>query len=397
MNLLDRRGLLYYFYIIVFSILINTAILPAESAFDSNPLLPLFVRTVAWVSISIVAISICRFHVNKNLTLILILYVVCFLLSNFPFLDVSAGWMLFVISNLFGAVLIISACTRSEYFKKIFVNSLGCVAFFWVFTFVFQSSLFYTTGQIIDFHSAVAWYSEQRSDFLTPGYVRLGGVHIEPGTYSNWLFGVLIVRAMLIRNFYDRLTFFSMMTIPLTASFWGVIAFLFYVFGFFIKFGLKQVHKLVLAGFCAFVLAIFIYELGVFSILFDYFSYRADFEDSSSLAKVQAYSGFLANIYDYWLIGQYYFYDFCDGCYSPQDAGVLMNLIVRLGFPWAILILFVFVNGVRARVGLSGVIVIIPILIAKWYYWDHILMLVLVSPFVEEFYRAGKVVGREIS
>lgn len=360
----------------VLAIVLNYAILPAESALDSDGQFSLLVRGYFWVAVAVLSAPFLRARgLKKNVILFSVFYMLLFLLANYGDSKVSTSWLAYFIFLISGSVLIVTASSGSVVYRAIFMRSVSILIVTWVALFLFQWFVFLVKGDVIDIHNALVPYSIQRSEELGGGLIRMGGVHIEPGTYSNWLYGLVLIRLLGTGVLFDRLAIVAMATLPLSGSFWGVLASSIYFSGYVFAGGRARIKGLAIVFL---VIAIGVATLTAIGAAEDFVSYvveRSTLEDNSSQAKVDAYEGFLRNIGDYAILGQPYVYDFCGGCYSPQDAGIFLNTVVRIGLVGAVVVFGVVVSGVYFSLGFVGVLFTVPMFFAKWYYWDHVFWL----------------------
>ena len=75
-------------------------------------------------------------------------------------------------------------------------------------------------GELLQIHTLLFPSSASRvGDFL--GFVRLGGLHLEPGTYANFMYALVVLRVLLGGALTDRLSILMLISIALTFSAWG--------------------------------------------------------------------------------------------------------------------------------------------------------------------------------
>lgn len=384
-NLQADIGAVSWPVVLLIGFLMHVAFTPVESQ-DGTAGVPfaLIVRLGAWILIAIIS-----YFSTKSF----------FCMRLKPFFFLCAVFLLFLISNLlagtfpvlmlavmalgiYGAAVINSACESSQRFRSQFVWSLNILIIFWVFTFLIQTVWYYVAGEVLQMHAYFSPFSieEQRTHLLSSGLARLGGAHIEPGTYVNWLFGLVLIKAFYQRRLFGFLGVFALLTMPIAMSFWGVIAFFFSLASFFIFSKKNSIFYLNVFLFFGALGCVLIY-FDTLSVAYEYFEYRSQGDDDSTDAKVDGYAGFFLNISSYWLAGAGVDYDFCSGCLSPQDSGVFVNLAVQLGLVGAVFSFLTIFAGYYRAFGIAGVVLLTPVVIAKWYYWDPIFLLLMTSGF----------------
>ena len=374
------NSFLYYVAPVFFAFLLNYSIIPSESSGEYGDQFALYARGGFWSALFAVCFLFFKLRfVSKPAIFVAFLFGALFLFANVGDRSISFSWVLYVLHIILGAFIVHGAVQSSLIFKAIFLRSLDILIAVWVALFVFQVGFFFATGDIVDIHNMIVPYSEQRTEVLGAGFARLGGAHIEPGTYANWLYGLVLLKIFYTRNLFDRITVISMCTIPLCGSFWGFLAFFFYFFSFFIAGGSVRFSSIIWILGAFLILVAIAAQTGVLDNLLLYVLDRSTLDDNSSQAKVQAYDGFLLNLNDYIFYGMSYLYDFCGGCYSPQDAGVFLNSSARVGLLGAVFIFGLIAFYTFCGFGFAGIVLIIPVFFAKWYYWDNVFWLVVFS------------------
>jgi len=165
----------------------------------------------------------------------------------------------------------------------------------------------------------------------------------------------------------------------LTLSFWGIAAATVY---FAVYLGSVGKPRLVLQGaaFAAIVAAIAVAHFDHATVLvLDYLETRMTLEDVSGAEKFEAWTNVADRFLDYALLGSAFTHVFCEGCASPQDAGVFLNSIVYFGLLPTISLLVSACCGVKRRLGWWGMVAATPLLFAKYYVIDALWWLVLFS------------------
>lgn len=367
-------------FLLVMVGLLHLALTPVESQDGGGVPFALMLRLGALVAISVIAFFSTRvvFVARVQLVAFCLLFLSLFVISNllsgaFPVL------MFAVLSVVVWCGAVINSAVESSWeFRVDFITVLGLLMGFWIASFLVQAVWYYLSGEVLQLHGVFSPFSvdEQRAQLLSSGLARLGGAHIEPGTYVNWLFGVILVKALYQGRLFDKANSIGCVTMPASMSFWGVIAFCFSAVSYLLSERRKSATYIKLMFFL--LLAVYvIVSLDVWSVAYEYFETRSQGEDESTEAKLDGYAGFFANLAFYWLIGAGADFDFCSGCLSPQDSGVLVNLVVQIGLLPAVAVYTLIFLGFYRRLGVAGVLVLIPSMISKWYYWDPVFILLL--------------------
>ena len=376
---LARASAPFLFMALAMAILLNIALLPAESGVDVSSDFAQILRASALVLIGLVGVLflINNFVVPRSGVGVLLGYILFFLSPNVLVGAITINWMLFVLSVLVSAFLISSASFSSLRFKQILICSVELVLIFWVCAFFFQQVSYYGSGEIVELHNLFAPYSIQRTELLSSGLARLGGAHIEPGTHANWVYGLVLLRAIYSRRLFDRLSIVSLLSIPLTMSFWGLISSLVFFLAYIVKQGELKASRIVISTVCIFALFAILFSSGQLDSVLEYMQTRSQVQDESTEAKMAGVVGFFANFHEYILFGAPHTYDFCSGCLSPQDIGVFLNTVVKVGFFFSLFLFFSIYKSFLKIFGVSGFLFALPLVFAKWFYWEPILWLVV--------------------
>jgi hypothetical protein len=367
--LIKKNGAVFAFlFFIGFHYLFN----PSESV--GSPLMAALIRIIA---AGVVLFSLFLIYVPKrtfvNLTYVYFFICIWFVLNNFP----ENASALFLIFLFIGIGLLVSVYIFSDYGIESGLVSrvLDYLLFFWVFSLLLQVSIYFLTAQVIDFHNWLHPLSEARINGVGL-FVRFTGVLIEPGTYANWVYGVVVLRGISGKKMFDRLSLLSILSILMTMSAWGAMAVGVYMIAYISKnmtsgsrrmFRQKIVWIFILLAVSSAIYFQFFTEFGEG---INYLTDRSELADGSGVAKVQAYQGFFNLFTRIFFFGFPVNYDFCNGCLSPQDAGIFVNLAVRGGVVFALIVFFVIGNSVFKSYGLISCICIFPLVVAKYYYFE---------------------------
>jgi hypothetical protein len=167
-------------------------------------------------------------------------------------------------------------------------------------------------------------------------------------------------------------------------SAWAYIAFPFFVVASMIEMKLRWLSVkfyIGLAVACIIAATVYFTWSSVGATAFDYLAQRFLFESGSSLAKREVYDFVLHNPAKWLPWGASLATAPCHGCSAPQDAGVFVNYLYYFGIPFVILGFFVLL-GVLKRFGVSGLIFFLPIVGAKYFVWDPIILFILIVSLV---------------
>lgn len=311
------------------------------------------------------------------LFLFFIVTAVWFVSINFP---ENIGSLLYFLAFLGCALFSPALLGHGERLAR-FSLVLDYLLLFWLLSLVFQVVFYFATSSILDVHGFFHPSSAARIPTIG-NLVRFTGVHIEPGTYSNWIFGLVLLRAVVSGRLYDKLALAAMASTALTMSAWGALAIGVYFSSLAIAI-LRSLDSRLVGRLLVFVglFAVFMVYLAgkYFDELWDFSQYllaRSELEDASGASKVTAFSGFVALILDVAVLGKSLNFDFCGGCLSPQDAGVFINLAVRGGVVFTVF-LFGVIGLALVRVGGGAASLLLgPLAGAKFYYFDPIFWLI---------------------
>lgn len=217
-----------------------------------------------------------------------------------------------------------------------------------------QALIFLTKNTLVEPHNWLFPASDSRSGFHLD-VLRLGGAHIEPGTYANYMFLLLVMRTCLGGALNDRISVLTGVTLALTFSAWGILASSVYFAAvlaqeIFVK---RAVGAGVFLAASIGLLVLFAaYWWGHLDWAINYFEVRFDITQGSAGSRKETWDAFLTSIDRFLVIGMPEAVSFCEMCQSPQDLGLWSQLVVRLGLFVAIAV-FVFVIVASWRQTLS--------------------------------------------
>lgn len=298
---------------------------------------------------------------------------VLFVWINFP----KNPGGLFFLSAFVGLSFLLIAAQLNYGVREGFGRILTGLLLLWVGSLLAQVVLYFGAGSVVDLHQLLHPYSEARIGGAGLLF-RFTGVHIEPGTYANWVYLLVLLRAVVSGRLFDWIAVAAVTSILLTVSVWGAVAVSLYFIGFLLaliaagrsadrtKLGVVAVLVLVMAFF-------FFQKFGLaIEEALNYFFVRAELGDASGTAKIDAYAGFLNVLGDAVVLGFPLDFDFCSGCASPQDSGIFVNLVVRAGLLVTIFIFSVLLLMFWRMFGFPVVLVVMPVFTSKVFYFDPI-------------------------
>lgn len=321
------------FWLAVLGVLIATT--PSENA-SGNLGLVVFLHFLALV---LAAPYLLQRHTN-TVPLRLIIYILIvtsvFVLSN---IAMPGSWALAVsilgtCTLLFGVFAAHPQRLRTVIDTVLIIN-LGALAFQFLF--------YILAGEIVHLHTLLFPLSDSRAgEFL--GFVRLGGLHLEPGTYSNFMYVLVVFRVLLGGALTDRLSLLMLASFALTFSAWGIAAFLTGMITIALAAfkNRQRMGKVLLSGFIVmsgFLIVLFTSNL--LEPILSYLEIRLDPTRGSASYRIIAFNELVATFDRYVPIGMPMAEKFCAHCQSPQDLGIWSQFIVRFGIFTAVLVFVV--------------------------------------------------------
>ena len=279
-----------------------------------------------------------------------------------------------------GSVILSTAFVVGPLQQK-FLLALDLLLVLWVGVFLMQFLIYFGTGSIIDFHAIFHPYSAARI-FAEgdSGVFRFTGPHIEPGSYANWVYGLVILRSIARRRWFDFVGMAAMASTMLSFSLWAMVGAAAYfagaIFHSLSSLRLGAMIRILMA----LILIVAVFSWFASSItreLIEYLILRSTPDDGSSSSKFLAWQGFIREFWDVLLIGTSFEHDYCDGCASPQDAGTAINMVMRVGLIATLCILFPIIRTIWGTAGVAGLIAFLPLLFAKFYVFDPIFWMIV--------------------
>lgn len=322
------------FWLSVLGVLVATT--PSEQVLFNSSFM-LVVHFLA-LFVAIPNISTSRPRAVKPVVIFYLL-IIPFILSLSNVADPSLWAVSFII---LGAVtmLLLTFFVKSESLIEV----IDAVLAINLIVFCIQFLVFFTTNELIQPHLWLYPGSASRSgEFL--GFVRLGGLHTEPGTYSSFLYLLVVFRNLLGGRLTDRISILMLISFAATFSAWGIIAFLTGFLSIAISvFSNKRsegANGLIFISILLMVSSFVLFNTNLLNPVLEYIQARMDTTQGSASYRQQAFDELIIRWDDYFFIGLGMSKEFCGACYSPQDLGLWSQMIVRFGFLSAVFMITV--------------------------------------------------------
>lgn len=252
---------------------------------------------------------------------------------------VPPQFVLLVSANL--ALAIVLYEVRFQYQKE-FEAALSCLLVINAVAIMIQVVLFYfVTHAILDVHRLVfGTESRVAEDFLN--IARFTGIHVEPGTYTNYVSCLLLIYVFSsdISKRVMWISVVSMFSILMTHSassmfFVGVMLLL---LGWLWRSRITVLQVLLVLG----AIVFYVYA----SNFLEHLQTRFAGDDGSMSLKVLGINTYLRTSVEEKLIGLGFGDDPCTACHY-QDVGVILNLVSRGGIIVAMSVALVFLRAVK--------------------------------------------------
>lgn len=258
---------------------------------------------------------------------------------------VPAQFALLIAANLVLAIVIFEA--RFSY-RGEFEAAALCLLLINVLAIAVQAGLFYlVTNSIYDIHRLLfGSQSRAAGDYLN--IARFSGIHVEPGTYTNYvscLLAIYVFSSDVNKKvmWISVITIFSvLMTHSASSLFFVSVMLLLFAWLWRARITLLQV-LIVAAGVVGYVYT---------SNFLDHLLTRFDGDDGSMSLKLLGINTYLQASLEEKLIGLGFGNDPCTDCHY-QDVGVVLNLISRGG----IIVAFSFALLLLRTIRLHGVVI----------------------------------------
>lgn len=207
-----------------------------------------------------------------------------------------------------------------------------------LFFFATQIFIYLVSNEIVEFHSLLFPFSSTRVvEFL--GIIRFSGLYNEPGTYSAFMFSLLAARYLLGAQPTDKIFYLTGFSLMVTFSAWGMVAgSIVIMVALFHNIPIRPYVVIFMVAMA--LLVIVTLPIEYFDFIKSYIEYRFDTSHGSASYRMESFQFFIKEFPTYMLIGRPFSEQFCPQCISPQDLGVFSQLIIRLGLPAGLVILF---------------------------------------------------------
>lgn len=294
---------------------------------------------------------------------------VLFLIFYFSVLAaISFSFRYFVsLAVVLGAFSWALAYYQSDSFRRAAIISLDFLVYSSAGFLILQFLEFYLAGRLFDYHNLIFPWSEARLP-LWSSLARVGGVYIEPGTYANWVYAFLLLRIFLDKNISPLLVPLVSFTMIFSMSAWGVIVGVFVL----VVYGVNKLDlRVMIYLLCAAVgiyIVVSVVNLGDMAHLLES---RVLYSGSREV-RDDTFQEFLSVAPRLLVFGLGFGRVFCIDCQSPQDAGLVISLLVVYGLPFTLFVLSVVFGFAYRKGGFRLAVLCMPLLNTKLFYWEHV-------------------------
>lgn len=285
----------------------------------------------------------------------------------------------FIFSILFGHI-VANALHNSEGFRSSFLIALKWLIVLSIILLVVQYAVLLLTGNVLDIHGFIFPFSEARISVNTMfGFYRMGGMYIEPGTYSNMMYIFLILYMVLSKKTDSLLLYAGVASIVLTGSVWGLIFGSYMATILFIEKLLKTKEIPLIKKIFTTLILIVVYYASISylqnSKLLKYAENKMNTNNPSVNAKELTFTKYQESYSDFLILGEGFSPEFYVGIPSPQDAGLLLNITVIFGVLAGLIIAIVFLVSTIRCCSWVLLFATLPVFISKLYYVDRVFWL----------------------
>jgi len=322
------------------------------------------------IAILIYVLFITSFRINKYGGLFIIISISLALMN--AFISLGHDIVLFAESILFAAI-VVPALYSNERFREQFICALRWLIILSITMFILQFIVYHLSGSILRLHEMVFPFSQARiaEESSFGNLVRMGGIYIEPGTYSNYMYIYILIYSILTKKLSGFLSFATAITTILTFSVWGMIFASYFLF-------IIILDKLKQKSFIVKTVVLFIFLSGGVYIsnkvlndpAVEYAVHKLDSNRGSTGYKKQAYKKYELSYENFLFIGEGFIPEFKKGIPSLQDSGVLLNISIVFGIFFTAIFMLIFLLALSRLHNYLLAFATIPIFIDKIYYWD---------------------------
>lgn len=349
-----------FFLSILLAILYVYSFIPTEGETST---LPMIVRAIAAGVLLIVAVfSVLELRFQFAIPLLLvILYFTVLCAISFSFRYFVS--LVVVVAGFFWAL----AFYQNGSFRRAVVYSVDFLIYFSAAFLILQFLEFYLIGRLFDYHNFIFPWSEARLP-LYSSLARVGGVYIEPGTYANWIYAFLLLRLFVEHDINPLMVPLVTATMIFSMSAWGVIVGLFVLLFYAAeKVDYKIIFYILGAAAAGYAVVVLVDVGDVIALLENRLFYSG-----SRTVRDDTFQEFIDVFPNLLVFGLGFGKVFCVDCQSPQDAGLIVSLLVVYGLPFTLFVLGVIFFFAYQRGGLRFLVLSVPLLNTKLFFWEHV-------------------------
>ncbi len=364
---------------IFINIIINTTIflgllygfIPYEVGGNSS--LSLFLRLIVIVTLTLYLFFLSKLYKKTNI--IVLLFIISFysLLSSI----ISASLYLFVfLTSILSEFVIANILRYNSYIRKRFIFSLKCLIFLSTAMLFLQEFYYITHYSVLKLHEFFYPFSQARFEEIDClELVRLGGLYIEPGTYSNYMYIFLITYIFVDKKHSVLLVFLAIISLIVSMSVWGVLCgfYLLIIYGIKTLWSASVIKKIFIIPILCIVItygAMYKTEDISDTPVFIFIQNKLQMETPSGHSKLTVIKRFKEKISSYVLLGDGFASQLNYDIDSPQDAGFSINFAIVFGIMFTLFISIIYSYSLIKYKNLFILTASLPILIGKIYYWE---------------------------
>jgi hypothetical protein len=273
--------------------------------------------------------------------------------------------------------------------RRYFASIIGVILAVHVLGLCFQAAAYFASGSIVDIHQMIFPASKARMGAQL-GVFRWSGFFIEPGTYSHWIYALVVLRAFLLRRIFDPISLVAVASFALTLSAWGIVAALVYGIAVGLSLILARLPSkagrlmVVLVASMASLLVVVDQQQQQRSVAFLLpapVAERMSSTDGTYRSRVIAGTVFGQRLREVVVFGRPISDPFCASCKSAPDLGVWSMLTFHFGLIPALGLGCLFAWGTFRLLGMPGVIIAAPLVLTKISFFDPLLWLLIGASF----------------
>ena len=294
------------------------------------------------------------------------------------FITMGHDIVLFSQAVLFAAVIAPTVYTN-DIFRNQFLIALRWLLILSLSMFYLQFTIYHVTGNLLLVHEFFFPFSHARlgsEGDIYDNIVRMGGMYIEPGTYSNFIYVYMLIYMVITKNLKDPLLYFIAVSIILTYSAWGMMVASYFliilIFSNLKQFSLiKRILLFLIIFFLGFSSIKYFENTPAVNFLYD----KLHATNGSTGHKKDAYKEFYRRSDNLIFTGEGFQPTFKHKITSLQDSGILLNFAIIFGALFALLIFVVFIISLLKATNIMITLISLPVFFDKMYYWDGAFML----------------------